>query len=188
MGVNMNVKQIVNRAFMQIGDTSQLKYTPYLLCEYYNEGNQLLHSMVAKYMPRYNEKKYVAVGKGLIELPIQAIAINGVSTSERKIEDYTVSNLKTITFEAEIEDTITVEYVPSCSFKYLTDDSDYPSEFESMLVAYIVTRALGGDVASVAANWSSIISDIASNSGSNESVVIAKGYYNYDSPRIDYDD
>nr|DAX57788.1 MAG TPA: hypothetical protein [Caudoviricetes sp.] len=33
----MNVKQLINRAFMQIGDTSQEQYTPYYLLEYYSE-------------------------------------------------------------------------------------------------------------------------------------------------------
>lgn len=47
----MTIKQLINRAYMQVGDTSHVNYTPFQFLEYYNEGNQLLCHLIAKYMP-----------------------------------------------------------------------------------------------------------------------------------------
>ena len=47
----MTIKQLINRAYMQVGDTSHVNYTPFQFLEYYNEGNQLLFHLITKYMP-----------------------------------------------------------------------------------------------------------------------------------------
>lgn len=47
----MTIKQLINRAYMQVGDTSHVNYTPFQFLEYYNEGNQLLCHLITKYMP-----------------------------------------------------------------------------------------------------------------------------------------
>ncbi len=47
----MTIKQLINRAYMQVGDTSHVNYTPFQFLEYYNEGNQLLCHLISKYMP-----------------------------------------------------------------------------------------------------------------------------------------
>lgn len=47
----MTIKQLINRAYMQVGDTSHVNYTPFQFLEYYNEGNQLLCHLIIKYMP-----------------------------------------------------------------------------------------------------------------------------------------
>lgn len=60
----MEVRQIINRAFMQIGDTLQESYTPYLLLEYYNEGNHLLNALIGKYCPSLATETYESTGTG----------------------------------------------------------------------------------------------------------------------------
>ena len=47
----MTVKDLINRAYMQVGDTSQVNYTPYQFLEFYNEGNHILHKIVLRYIP-----------------------------------------------------------------------------------------------------------------------------------------
>ena len=47
----MTIKQLINRAYMQVGDTSHVNYTPFQFLEHYNEGNQLLCHLITKYMP-----------------------------------------------------------------------------------------------------------------------------------------
>ena len=47
----MRVRDLINRAYMQVGDTSQETYTPYQFLEFYNEGNQLLNTLMGKYCP-----------------------------------------------------------------------------------------------------------------------------------------
>lgn len=39
----MTVRDLIDRAYMQVGDTSQVNYTPYQFLEFYNEGNHILH-------------------------------------------------------------------------------------------------------------------------------------------------
>lgn len=45
----MTIKELINRAYMQVGDTSHTNYTPYEFLEYYNEGNQILCHLIRKY-------------------------------------------------------------------------------------------------------------------------------------------
>ena len=37
----MTVRDLIDRAYMQVGDTSQVNYTPYQFLEFYNEGNHI---------------------------------------------------------------------------------------------------------------------------------------------------
>lgn len=47
----MTIEQLINKAYIQVGDTSHVNYTPYQFLEYYNEGNQLLGHLINKYFP-----------------------------------------------------------------------------------------------------------------------------------------
>ena len=47
----MTVRDLINRAYMQVGDTSQVNYTPYQFLEFYNEGDHILHKLIARYIP-----------------------------------------------------------------------------------------------------------------------------------------
>lgn len=187
-GLQMNVKQLTHRASMQLGDTNQFKFTPYLLVEYYNEGLERLNVLIAKYMPSYNEKEFVANGVGAIELPEQAVAINKVTNDGKEIDKFNVKAMKSISFDADKESKIAVTYIPTCEYKYLEDDTGLPVEFESMLVGYMVTRALGGDIYGLVSSWDSLVYDMAKGSNSSTGVVYSRGYYDYDSIRTDYND
>lgn len=124
----MNIRFLINRAYMQVGDTSHLTYTPYQFLEFYNEGNQILHALAEKYMP--------------------------------------------------------MMFDTSAGYKGLEDPSGYPSELESMLVAYMAARIVGGDM-SFTQNWENQLYLLGrQQNGSN--TVMSRGYYDYDRIRNDY--
>lgn len=186
--VYMNVRQLINRAFMQIGDTLQEKYTPYQLLEYYNVGNQILNGLIARLFPDLRTISYTARGRGRIQLPEQAVTIRGVKADNKEVSGYQSLNMQTIVFDAEDEQDISVDYVKTAGYKQFTDDSDYPAELESLLVDYIVTRVMDGDLSGVVANMTSILQSLADGASDSNGYVLAKGYFDYDNPRIDYSD
>lgn len=183
----MIVRRLIDRAYMQVGDTMQVNYTPYQFLEFYNEGNQLLNSLIARYAPSMNMSTYTAIVKGRIELPEKAIGISRVLVNDKEIEGYHVLGLQTILFDSDIEKSVTVDYMKSAGYAKLADESGYVPELESLLVDYMVTRAMNGDVTGIASNMTSVCSALGSQTGSDD-VVIAKGYWDYDRTRIDYSD
>ena len=184
---NMIIRQLIDRVYMQVGDTLQVNYTPYQFLEFYNEGNQLLNSLIARYAPSMNMSTYTDIVKGRIELPEKAIGISRILANDKEIEGYHVLGLQTIIFDSDIEKSVTVEYTKSAGYAKLADESGYVPELESLLVDYMVTRAMNGDVTGIASNMASVCSALGSQTGSDD-VVIAKGYWDYDRTRIDYSD
>lgn len=126
----MTITQLINRAYMQVGDTSKVNYTPYQFLEYYNEGNQLLCHLIEKYLP---------------------------------------------------------EETPDSEYKGLDDESNHDTWEETQLVHYMVMRILNLDVSGLLAEWEDWMADRA-RSDSDENVVIARGYWDYDGRRTDYHD
>nr|DAP06428.1 MAG TPA: hypothetical protein [Caudoviricetes sp.]DAW84243.1 MAG TPA: hypothetical protein [Caudoviricetes sp.] len=184
-GVNMNVKQVINRAFMQIGDTPQEQYTPYHLLEYYNEGNHLLNALIGQYCPSLAQATHEDNGTGRITLPGQCISVLNVKADDADVQAYHVLNLQTIVFDADHEQKITVDYIMTAGYKKLEDESGLPAELETLLVDYIVYRVMNLDISGVTANMVNALQSINDGLGNNESV-IAEGYWNYGSKRIDY--
>lgn len=184
---NMIIRQLIDRVYMQVGDTLQVNYTPYQFLEFYNEGNQLLNSLIARYAPSMNQSSYTTTAKGRIELPEKAISVNRVFANDKEVEGYHVLGLQTIVFNSDIEQSVTVEYTKTAGYMNLTDESGYIPELESLLVDYMVTRIMNGDITGIASNMASVCNTLGSQLGSND-VVIAKGYWDYDRTRIDYSD
>nr|DAU74297.1 MAG TPA: hypothetical protein [Caudoviricetes sp.] len=185
MGGNMNVKQIVNRAFMQIGDTPQETYTPYQLLEYYNEGNHLLNALIGQYCPSLATATYEDRGTGRIVLPFQCIGVLKVKADDAEVQGYHVLNLQTVVFDADHEQKITVDYIKTAGYKTLDDESGLPAELETLLVDYIVYRIMNMDITGITGNMVSALQSINNGLGNNESV-IAEGYWNYGCKRTDY--
>lgn len=181
----MNVKQVINRAFMQIGDTPQEQYTPYHLLEYYNEGNHLLNALIGQYCPSLAQATHEDNGTGRITLPGQCISVLNVKADDADVQAYHVLNLQTIVFDADHEQKITVDYIMTAGYKKLEDESGLPAELETLLVDYIVYRIMNLDISGVTANMVNALQSINNGLGNNESV-IAEGYWNYGSKRIDY--
>lgn len=184
-GGEMNVKQIVNRAFMQIGDTSQETYTPYQLLEYYNEGNHLLNALISQYCPSLATATYEDRGTGRIVLPFQCIGVLKVKADDAEVQGYHVLNLQTVVFDADHEQKITVDYIKTAGYKGLDDESGLPAELETLLVDYIVYRIMNMDITGITGNMVSALQSINNGLGNNESV-IAEGYWNYGCKRTDY--
>ncbi|MGP1380912.1 MAG: hypothetical protein ACTTKR_01155 [Dialister pneumosintes] len=195
----MLVKQLINRAYMQVGDTSHVTYTPYTLLEYYNEGNHLLHRLVASYIPKFLEiKESKEVNNtDLLELDNVIFKLNKIICDKSKINSVKVVFPRLVQIEFEKNPTVDnkfnvdVIYIPTVSYKKLDDESGYPAEIESMLVKYIVFRVLNLDV-SFTSLWEEEIAKLANiyNSQDNglENGFVAKGYWDYDSGRNDYTD
>ncbi|MCK0529583.1 hypothetical protein MXE28_09460 [Veillonella sp. KGMB01456] len=184
----MIIKELLNRAFMQIDDTGHESYTPYKLLEYYNEGNHLLNHLLASVFPSYVKESYTVTGTGKVELPTNCIAVLKVTADGQEIDDYTVNQLKNIAFDADAEQVIEVEYVPTVDYVNLDDDSGYIAEIETMLVDYIVYRVMQMDASGLVAMWQARLSELASQSGGSTDVVMARGYYDYGGQRTDYGD
>lgn len=184
-GGEMNVKQIVNRAFMQIGDTPQEQYTPYHLLEYYNEGNHLLNALISQYCPSLATATYEDRGTGRIVLPFQCIGVLKVKADDAEVQGYHVLNLQTVVFDADHEQKITVDYIKTAGYKTLDDESGLPAELETLLVDYIVYRVMNMDITGITGNMVSALQSINNGLGNNESV-IAEGYWNYGCKRTDY--
>ena len=155
----MNVKYIINRAFVQIGDTSQEQYTPYYLLEYYNEGNHLLNALIGQYCPSLARGTFEGKGRGRIVLPFQCISILSVKADDAEVQGYQVLNLQTVVFDADHEQKITVDY--------------------------IVYRVMNLDISGISANMVNALQSINNGLGGND-CVIAEGYWNYGRKRIDY--
>nr|DAS16352.1 MAG TPA: hypothetical protein [Caudoviricetes sp.] len=181
----MNVKQLINRAFMQIGDTSQETYTPYQLLEYYNEGNHLLNALISQYCPSLATATHEDNGTGRIVLPFQCIGVLKVKADDAEVKGYHVLNLQTVVFDADHEQKITVDYIKTAGYKTLDDESDLPAELETLLVDYIVYRVMNLDISGISANMVNALQSINNGLGGND-CVIAEGYWNYGSKRIDY--
>ncbi len=182
----MTVNDLVNRAYMQVGDTSQVNFTPYQFLEFYNEGNHILHRIVAKYLPSYIKKTETQTVNKSITLTeyfnkILRVLLNGELT-----DDYTIDGNTTIIFPDDKEKETTVEYIASAGYKELDDESGYPAEIESMLVNYMVARILKADLSFVS-GWESEVSEMARQLDTDGSIV-TRGYWPYDSRQSDYDD
>ena len=181
----MNVKQIVNRAFMQIGDTSQETYTPYQLLEYYNEGNHLLNALISQYCPSLATATHEDNGTGRIVLPFQCIGVLKVKADDAEVQGYHVLNLQTVVFDADHEQKITVDYIKTAGYKTLDDESGLPAELETLLVDYIVYRVMNMDITGITSNMVNALQTINSGLGEND-CIIAEGYWDYGCKRTDY--
>ena len=155
----MIIKDLINRAYMQVGDTSQVNYTPYQFLEFYNEGNHILHKIVLRYIPDI-----------------------------LRVTETGVPNRPTIALSSFALQIVSVKdmYGHSADYKEMDDESGYPAEIESLLVNYMVARILKADLSFVS-GWEDMISEMARQMD-DESGFVARGYWPYDCRRIDYDD
>lgn len=183
----MTVRDLINRAYMQVGDTSQVNYTPYQFLEFYNEGNHILHKIVLRYIPDILRVTETGVpNRPTIALSFFALQIVSVKDMYGHPADYTMEDHKIITAKNALQRGLTVVYIPSADYKDMDNNSGYPSEMESMLVNYMVARILKADLSFVS-NWENEVSEIARQMD-DEGGFVARGYWPYDSRRIDYDD
>lgn len=183
----MTVRDLIDRAYMQVGDTSQVNYTPYQFLEFYNEGNHILHRLVARYIPDIVSK--TESGHQLlpdVALSKMALRILSVKDARGNDIDYDLTAHQLVTAKDKTQRGLTVIYIPSADYKDMSDNSGYPSEMESMLVNYMVARVLKADLSFVS-NWENEVSEIARQMD-DENGFIARGYWPYDSRRTDYDD
>lgn len=179
----MIVSDLLNKAYMQLNDTGKLTYTPYVLLEYYNEGHQLLHSLLAKYLPELIEQEIEEIVDASYELPEECLYVVSVGVNGEDVPYKRKGNR--ILFDDVVEQPIVVTFIPTAGYKALYDETEYTSEFEAMMVTYVVSRAMNLDMSFVA-DWERRIADLASQSSNN--VVFAKGYWSHDGRRTDYDD
>lgn len=184
----MRVRDLINRAYMQVGDTSQETYTPYQFLEFYNEGNQLLNTLMGKYCPSLGVTTYEDRGVGQIFLPNQCVTIKKVTADGQEVSGYQVLNLQDIRFKADKEQAISVDYVPSAEYKKFDNNSNYPAELETLLVDYMVARIMNIDVSGITGSMIEILRSLNNSSDSESGYVLSKGYWDYDSTRIDYTD
>lgn len=182
----MEVRQIINRAFMQIGDTLQESYTPYLLLEYYNEGNHLLNALIGKYCPSLATETYEGTGTGSVVLPSKCISVLKVTADNKEVEGYHVLNLQKVVFDADTEQTISVDFIKTAGYKKLNDETDLPAELETLLVDYIVSRVMNIDISGVSSNMINALQTLNDSLGDANGYVITKGYWDYDCTRTDY--
>ncbi len=183
----MIIKDLINRAYMQVGDTSQVNYTPYQFLEFYNEGNHILHKIVLWYIPDILRVTETGVpNRPTIALSSFALQIISVKDMYGNPADYTMEGHKIITAKSAAQRGLTVVYIPSADYKEMDDESGYPAEIESLLVNYMVARILKADLSFVS-GWEDTISEMARQMN-DESGFIARGYWSYDCGRIDYDD
>lgn len=183
----MTVRDLINRAYMQVGDTSQVNYTPYQFLEFYNEGDHILHKLIARYIPDilYVSEQGIP-NRPTIKLSSFALRIVSVKDIYGHPVDYTMEDHKIITAKNALQRGLTVVYIPSADYKEMDDNSGYPAEIESLLVNYMVARILKADLSFVS-GWEDTISEMARQMD-DESGFIARGYWPYDSRRTDYDD
>lgn len=183
----MIIKDLINRAYMQVGDTSQVNYTPYQFLEFYNEGNHILHKIVLRYIPDILRVTETGVpNRPTIGLSSFALQIVSVKDMYGHSVDYTMEDHKIITAKNALQRGLTVVYIPSADYKKMDDESGYPAEIESLLVNYMVARILKADLSFVS-GWEDTISEMARQMD-DESGFIARGYWPYDCRRTDYDD
>ena len=159
----MIIKDLINRAYMQVGDTSQVNYTPYQFLEFYNEGNHILHKIVLRYIPDILRVTETGVpNRPIIALSSFALQIVSVKDMYGHPADYTMEDHKIITAKSAAQRGLTVVYIPSAA------------------------RILKADLSFVS-GWEDTISEMARQMD-DESGFIARGYWPYDSRRTDYDD
>ena len=183
----MTVRDLIDRAYMQVGDTSQVNYTPYQFLEFYNEGNHILHRLVAQYIPDILRVTETGVpNRPTIALSSFALQIISVKDMYGNPVGYTMEGHKIITAKSAAQRGLTVVYIPSADYKEMDDESGYPAEIESLLVNYMVARILKADLSFVS-GWEDTISEMARQMN-DESGFIARGYWPYDCRRTDYDD
>lgn len=183
----MTVRDLIDRAYMQVGDTSQVNYTPYQFLEFYNEGNHILHRLVAQYIPDIVSKTESGhQPRPDVALSKMALRILSVKDARGNDIDYDLTAHQLVTAKDKNQRGLTVVYIPSADYKDMSDKSGYPSEMESMLVNYMVARILKADLSFVS-GWEDTISEMARQMD-DESGFIARGYWPYDSRRTDYDD
>lgn len=183
----MIVRDLIDRAYMQVGDTSQVNYTPYQFLEFYNEGNHILHRLVARYIPDIVSK--TESGHQLrpdVALSKMALRILSVKDERGNDIDYDLTAHQLVTAKDKKQRGLTVVYIPSADYKDMSDKSGYPAEIESLLVNYMVARILKADLSFVS-GWEDTISEMARQMD-DEGGFIARGYWPYDSRRTDYDD
>lgn len=190
----MKIKQLINRAYMQVGDTSHVNYTPYEFLEYYNEGNHILHWLISKYIPSMiaitetttTDSPQISTGKPISRIVSLTV---GKNESDAYTHGYETNSLQ-IDEDIKPDTTVTVKYIPTAGYKQLDDDSGYPAEIESMLVHYMVTKILKGDLSFIG-DWESIIADMGSEydgDGDSNNAFMGRGYWDYDGKRADYSD
>lgn len=183
----MTVRDLIDRAYMQVGDTSQVNYTPYQFLEFYNEGNHILHRLVAQYIPDIVSKTESGhQPRPDVALSKMALRILSVKDARGNDIDYDLTAHQLVTAKDKNQRGLTVVYIPSADYKEMDDESGYPAEIESLLVNYMVARILKADLSFVS-GWEDTISEMARQMD-DESGFIARGYWPYDSRRTDYDD
>lgn len=183
----MTVRDLIDRAYMQVGDTSQVNYTPYQFLEFYNEGNHILHKLIARYIQDMVSK--TESGHQLrpdVALSKMALRILSVKDAKGKNIDYDLTAHQLVTAKDKNQRGLTVIYIPSADYKEMDDNSGYPAEIESLLVNYMVARILKADLSFVS-GWEDTISEIARQM-EDENGFVARGYWTYDCRRTDYDD
>lgn len=190
----MKIKQLINRAYMQVGDTSHVNYTPYEFLEYYNEGNHILHWLISKYIPAMISKtETIKADSADIETEKPIDRVISLEVNKESTDSYThgyEANRLHIGENIKPDTVVTVEYVPTAGYKELDDESGYPAEIESMLVHYMVTKILKGDISFIG-EWEGIIADMGNNydgNGTGGMAFIGRGYWDNDGSRTDYTD
>lgn len=183
----MTIRDLIDRAYMQVGDTSQVNYTPYQFLEFYNEGNHILYRLVARYIPDIVSKTESGHQLRLdVALSKMALRILSVKDARGSDIDYDLTSHQLVTAKDKTQRGLTVIYIPSADYKDMSDNSGYPAEIESLLVNYMVARILKADLSFVS-GWEDTISEMARQMD-DEGGFVARGYWPYDSRRIDYDD
>ena len=171
---------------MQVGDTLQETYTPYQFLEYYNEGMHLLNALMGQYCPSLVTETFEDTGKGRIVLPSQCINVLKVTAEGEEVGGFHVLNLQTVVFDAEEEQTISVDYVKSVGYKQFDDDSELPAELESLLVDYMVYRIMNVDITGLRLTMIDALQTLNDGLNGDSRYTLAKGYYDYECKRIDY--
>lgn len=187
----MKIKQLINRAYMQVSDTSHVNYTPYEFLEYYNEGNHILHWLISKYIPAMiSTTETIKADSADIETEKPINRVISLEINKESTDSYThgyEANTLHIDENIKPDTVVTIEYVPTAGYKQLDDESGYPAEIESMLVHYMVTKMLKGDISFIG-NWEDIIADMGNDyngNGTGGMAFIGKGYWD-DGKRTDY--
>ena len=109
----MTVRDLIDRAYMQVGDTSQVNYTPYQFLEFYNEGNHILHRLVARYIPDIVSK--TESGHQLrpdVALSKMALRILSVKDARGNDIDYDLTAHQLVTAKDKTQRGLTVIYIP----------------------------------------------------------------------------
>ena len=109
-----------------------------------------------------------------------------VTADNKEVEGYHVLNLQKVVFDADSEQTISVDFIKTAGYKKLSDETDLPAELETLLVDYIVSRVMNIDISGVSSNMISALQTLNDSLGDANGYVITKGYWDYDCTRTDY--